>query len=49
MEELKLYKLPDLPYSYDALVPFMSQEQLRLKIFLLTFPAIFSIRSFGKI
>ncbi|MCK5490279.1 MAG: superoxide dismutase [Candidatus Pacebacteria bacterium] len=28
--EEKFYKLPDLPYGYDALVPYMSEDQLQL-------------------
>ncbi|MBN2251116.1 MAG: superoxide dismutase [Candidatus Altiarchaeota archaeon] len=30
MENRKLYSLPDLPYGYDALVPFLFEEQLRI-------------------
>ncbi len=25
-----MYKLPDLPYAYGALAPYISEEQLRL-------------------
>jgi superoxide dismutase, Fe-Mn family len=30
MEGKKFYSLPDLPYDYKALVPYISEEQLRL-------------------
>jgi len=30
MEKSKLYTLPTLPYDYSALVPFISEEQLKL-------------------
>ncbi len=30
MTEKRLYVLPDLPYSYDALAPYISKEQLQL-------------------
>lgn len=30
MEVKKFYSLPDLPFKYDALMPFMSEEQLRI-------------------
>lgn len=30
MEQLKLYTLPTLPYAYNALAPFISEEQLKL-------------------
>ena len=30
MEAQKLYALPDLPYGYDALAPFISEDLLRL-------------------
>lgn len=30
MEVKKFYTLPDLPYGYNALAPFMSEQQLRL-------------------
>ncbi|MHB8111040.1 MAG: superoxide dismutase [Syntrophorhabdaceae bacterium] len=30
MEEQKLYSLPNLPYAYDALAPYMSKELLTL-------------------
>jgi Fe-Mn family superoxide dismutase len=30
MEEIKFYSLPKLPYEYNALAPYVSEEQLRL-------------------
>ncbi len=30
MEGKKFYSLPDLPYDYKALAPYISEEQLRL-------------------
>jgi len=30
MEKSKLYTLPTLPYDYSALVPFISEEQLKI-------------------
>ncbi|HWQ19267.1 MAG TPA: superoxide dismutase [Methanotrichaceae archaeon] len=30
MAEKKLYSLPELPYAYNALAPYISEEQLRL-------------------
>lgn len=30
MKENKLYNLPDLPYAYNALVPHISEEQLKI-------------------
>ena len=30
MEKIKTFTLPKLPYEYDALVPYISEEQLKL-------------------
>ena len=30
MSDKKLYSLPELPYAYNALEPFISEAQLRL-------------------
>ncbi|MEA2097949.1 MAG: hypothetical protein U9P70_02645 [Patescibacteria group bacterium] len=30
IDEKKFYKLFDLPYAYDALVPYISEKQLKI-------------------
>ncbi|MGE5533603.1 MAG: superoxide dismutase, partial [Bacillota bacterium] len=30
MEKIKSFSLPKLPYDYNALVPYISEEQLKL-------------------